>query len=99
MVASVVLVGVHREPKSKGRRKQVREIRIAVEQTGILAQLIIDFAQQVGFPERLVEGAGERIQRCAHGYRSDRILFRALSIHEEEQLIFNHGSAKATAEL
>src|SRR5450432_2349938 len=100
MYPGVVLVVVHLETESESGEQRVREVRVTVKRLGAVAEVIIDFGQEIAFAERLAEAAAQtREGGAGQTDRRKPILLGALTIGEEEQLVLDDGSAHVATEL
>src|ERR1035437_5798015 len=100
MYPGVVLVVVHLETESESGKQRVREVSVTVERLGAVAEVVIDFAQEVAFAEGLAEAAAQTRERGAG--QTDRrkpILLGALTVGEEEQFVLDDRPAHAATEL
>src|SRR5580692_4758622 len=100
MYPGVILVVVHLETESESGIQRVREVSVTVKRLGAVAEVVIDFAQEVAFAERLAEAAAQTCERGAG--QTDRrkpILLSALTVGEEEQLVLDDRPAHAATEL
>src|ERR1700678_1825695 len=96
----IVLVVIHLETESESCKQRVREVGVTVESLRAVAEVVIDFAQKVAFAERLAEAAAQTCERGAgQTDRCKAILLGALTVGEEEQLVFDDGSAHVATEL
>src|SRR5450755_4390699 len=100
MYPCVILVVVHLETKSESGIQRVREVGVTVKRLGAVAEVVIDFAQEVAFAERLGEAPAQtRKRRTGQADCRKPILLGALTVGEEEQLVLDHRPAHAATEL
>src|ERR1700722_481053 len=100
MRPGIVLVVVHLKTESEGGKQRVLEVRVTVESLRAVAEVVIDFSQEIAFAERLTETAAQICKRRAG--QTDRrkpILLGALTVKKEEQLVLDDGSAHVSPEL
>src|SRR6202011_3595380 len=78
-------------PESSGQR--VLEVVVSVESPGVMRETVVYFPQKFVVAERHADTPVEHVKRSRKQDRGKRILLGALTVHEEEQLVLDDGSA------
>src|SRR5215831_3969265 len=95
-----VLIVINGETEPECREQRVLEIRISVKRFRAIAEVVIDFADQIVLDKGLAEPSAIAGKRSSVQHdRSKGRLLGTFSIAEEEQLILDDGAAEARSVL